>query len=1248
MKGKAFIKFLIPVLYFLFQVSSAYAVSPPETWNYTTHGGYDAAVEAWKRVSLLFSHSGFLSLFATTFIAGILGFVISLLLKAAVGARISFQMWFTYLLAGALIYLAFIVPKDNIIIYDETLNRGPYQVDGVPKILATTAGILNKIEKGIVELIAQSSDPVQDYRYNPAGIAFNSLGSVEIKQIPSYKFQTLYNYFKDCIVVGAEMGTYLNWDDLTSGRKTLIDAVNAAANPALYTVVYNQDGSDSTLDCRSASSTVINYINSIDNFDKALRAGCARAGYDPDSVASYQMCKNMMGSAASFLLYKAGLSLSSPNLLATVLQQMLFSHISQTYVLNNGPAAVGAYLATQKTTGSFIGLGIHANSWIPELKESLSAIVIALSPFILIFLVSPLAGRAFSVLVGMLLWITIWGVVDALIFSFGLSMAGSTAKYLATGGNSEGFGLFAASILPNTTAKIYAIFGALRWSGLVLASVLTTILVRFGGAALTMLAGQIASAPMASGSAVGEAMAVNPVQTVTSSIEPAQTWANTAFAMGGMKNLIEQMVRKNSMQMAGELSAVSSMSSEQLLKGAFGNFYSHAIKGGAETGIITTVGGERYRKVHQGAAAYNFAGLAAQAQQIEKRGMEKITNAFYGNQTAQLEKGQAVKNIVDREGLENYSLSVQAQTEYDYLKGLGTAELFKILSKEDIIEGTAGREITGLITGKKDYEVGLDLLTNKVELEKLNEIGKTLSRKALIDYLQDGQISQDTALKLAAYEELGKRWTGGSPEVLLGHHQSLEYTVNTQENAKNLSTLLRTPINAGDRVSLAYSLHKTDDERYVLEIVKANAALGGERQFTYSGHSFRLQGVEMTQIGKDYREFSKGTLLIGSSSALTLDFKKGMVLNQGRLVELHGGFRGTWKDFQAFAKEHGLWDDLKTNSRALKAIKEIINRGEIVNINYNRGHLAVSAGGNILFERKGVFEDREAVDTQSTYKSGVYRQHMDFTEVKKGKHEQYINLNETITGNKIVDASEVIVKHGTDEQSWFYFVHNPESRLAKEHFHRMITDKAYRDQSLKELAKNLSNFYERKLTDQGFGRAYTQASAGLRLGGVGVGGGVEVGHYTTDVRSFNYNLQQVYSLWDKAYQNTVKQFGGKDYNVLSTAEKKTFESQLRKTFYGSISQTYKDYINQVKNQDVDDYGATAYVSRGIKKATKFGNKVKKVWNEVNQPPTEKEKTAFIAGQVKQSGIVEPPSNMANALKNLPKVKPQVVSLPSKN
>jgi len=549
MRQKIFLFFLFFFFWiFIFNLNGI-SEARADTWEYVTHGGYDSAVEAWKRVALFFSSNSYGGIFTIGFVAGLLFLIVGTLLKSAFGLRANITSYLPYILSAGLVYIALIIPKDSITIYDEALNRGPYRVDNVPKLLAILGGGLNKIERGMIELIAQSGDPVQDYRLNPGGIAFTALGSVNAKQIPSYIYLSLSKFYEDCIVPSAEGEIGFTWNDLISGKLTFRDAIAQANNPSLYTVIYDGNtGAGSTTSCYNASSTILGWINNIDTFKNALKASCARTGYDPDSVSSYSQCLALQNSGINFLASAARLSGNSDSLLA--MQQMTLAELTEDYLRIHGPEGLSAYLATQQTMGSFIGLGIHANSWIPELKEALNSLVIALSPLILIFLITPLGGRAVSVLAGMLIWLTMWGVIDAVVHSFGLSMAASSAKYLATGSANEGFGLYAASLMPNVTAKIYAIFGALRWSGLMLASLFSAMLVKFGGTALAMLGQQLASAPMGSGASVGSSMGSAPGE-IMKSLEGRGGVANKAFEEGGFRNLYRGWAEHEAGRLAG-------------------------------------------------------------------------------------------------------------------------------------------------------------------------------------------------------------------------------------------------------------------------------------------------------------------------------------------------------------------------------------------------------------------------------------------------------------------------------------------------------------------------------------------------------------------------------------------------------------------------------------------------------------------------------------------------------------------------
>ena len=79
---------------------------------------------------------------------------------------------------GAVLYLALFVPKGTITVYDPVLNR--FQSIGqVPDAVVFTAGFLNKIERGMVDIIDTAAAPDAHYASTAGGIGFKALESVK-------------------------------------------------------------------------------------------------------------------------------------------------------------------------------------------------------------------------------------------------------------------------------------------------------------------------------------------------------------------------------------------------------------------------------------------------------------------------------------------------------------------------------------------------------------------------------------------------------------------------------------------------------------------------------------------------------------------------------------------------------------------------------------------------------------------------------------------------------------------------------------------------------------------------------------------------------------------------------------------------------------------------------------------------------------------------------------------------------------
>jgi conjugal transfer mating pair stabilization protein TraG len=135
---------------------------------------------------------------------------------------------------------------------------------------------------------------------------------------------------------------------------------------------------------------------------------------------------------------------------------------------------------------------VAANEWLPTMKGVLTAIALGLVPILALFLPTPLLGKSLSFFLGMMIWIVSWGVTDALLHSFAVDFAGKALldiRNLAT--TTGAMGMDAFYFTPPETAKVLGMFGMIRMSGLMLATVLTGVLVKFGGHALASMAGNL-------------------------------------------------------------------------------------------------------------------------------------------------------------------------------------------------------------------------------------------------------------------------------------------------------------------------------------------------------------------------------------------------------------------------------------------------------------------------------------------------------------------------------------------------------------------------------------------------------------------------------------------------------------------------------------------------------------------------------------------------------------------------------------
>jgi hypothetical protein len=562
---------------------------------YYTYGGFNAVVDAWKRVSLFFSDDNnkkLIPLYAGAIILGIIVLYFMVLAKATLAgsARFNLASWGIPVVFGMLIYAAFlspIAPKDQIVVYDTVLNRVSEPMNNIPKIIAVPAKVLSKIENDMINIVKVSSSLVEDYQRNAGGTGFTILSqfgdpiTISMAGLPIGVQQTAYQFIKDCLIFElARNGTTLTAQDISSGKVDFISAIRAAENPGVPTVYYDDEtgqeidyANGTEVTCQSAGEQLISYINKYINDDinlnRIAKTTCALSGFNIDVPQELNACRDLIVSTYTTGVVNATSNATgSTNPLTLLSYQAFFAHslISALNTLN--PESSIKLMATKEAASQYLGLAIHANTWLPVIRETLRAVAIAISPIVLLFAVTPLVGRALGFMLGMMIWVVTWAVIDAILHSAAVAQAQAASAQFSQAITNGSPGVMFFVLLPSFSSKVAAVFGAIRWTGLGLATVLTGMLIKFGGAALAMVAGSITGAAQSAGAAMGR-MVADVTSPIRADLVPTVSWTNAAFEAGGVAELSRGLTEFQSGSLLGQSRAGAYLGAGQIAQSTF-------------------------------------------------------------------------------------------------------------------------------------------------------------------------------------------------------------------------------------------------------------------------------------------------------------------------------------------------------------------------------------------------------------------------------------------------------------------------------------------------------------------------------------------------------------------------------------------------------------------------------------------------------------------------------------------------------
>jgi len=471
---------------------------PDTAWaldmEFYTYNGFGPVSQAFRKLALIFADGGYLGLFFTAAVLGILCGAMAFTVKMATGARIVPLVWAMPVLLGVVLYLGLFVPKGKITIYDPVLNRFD-AIGGIPNGVVAVAGILNKIERGLVEIIDTAALPGAGYREMAGGIGFTALkAAMSASTKDAYARQSMAAYFRDCVMFEmVRPGTTFSADTMLYNTADFLPELAKADNPAVFTVYYDAaDPQGRSVTCRDAWSKLLPIYNNPANFTDAVKSACGASLFDPTNAAELNTCRNLISDT---LAQTTGRAVTPESFVRQAgLAGLIFQVLDQA-----DPQTAMLVQTNRQVVSSGLGMAAAMNEWLPVMRAIMTSVAVGLIPFLALFLPTPLLSKALGVMTGFFVFLTTWGISDAVLHGAALDYATEAFEDI----RQSGLGLYACLSFPETSTKALAMFGIVRSSGIMLSSFLTMMLIRFGGHAMAMMAGSLQSAIQGAGAKAG-------------------------------------------------------------------------------------------------------------------------------------------------------------------------------------------------------------------------------------------------------------------------------------------------------------------------------------------------------------------------------------------------------------------------------------------------------------------------------------------------------------------------------------------------------------------------------------------------------------------------------------------------------------------------------------------------------------------------------------------------------------------------
>lgn len=444
--------------------------------EYYTWNGFHPMVDTFTQIALVFSDKNYNMIFGVILVMSICGGIARGLVSSAVSSRASLWSWVAPVLLGMAIYQGLIVPTGTLNIYDPVRNETA-AVGGIPDGIVMLASAFNAVERGMVDIV-DTAGPV-DYNSQAGGIAFDMMQNMPstITFTSQSLNQSISAYIEQCVVpeIADPTGcdTPITPDTLNS-NDDFIALFQCAANPGMYTVIYQNStnscsngtgtyASGCPTDCLTAYNQIQSMTTNPTSYSGGIANLCAMNGFDVTNSAELQQCQTIVTSAYNWIL-------NGSYTITNLAQQQAVAQTLTTTLTGMSPNGSLSILASQNAGINMQASGASVAQWMPIMRAATTAVMIALIPFLVAFIITPFSGKVFMLIAGFFALTCTWGVTDAIVHNLAMNEALRQMQYAAT----YKLGYAAMLRFPIAASKAAAMFQTLRWNSLLLATAITS------------------------------------------------------------------------------------------------------------------------------------------------------------------------------------------------------------------------------------------------------------------------------------------------------------------------------------------------------------------------------------------------------------------------------------------------------------------------------------------------------------------------------------------------------------------------------------------------------------------------------------------------------------------------------------------------------------------------------------------------------------------------------------------------------